>query len=175
MATKFFKIKNYHYLFYLILLCLFSNCKKEAKLPPKGALLLSEEYYSIIEKCRANTISDSVAIRANLIGEWKLIAFRCGGCLAEPVEILDWGIGPDVTLELTQDKGTLDFKYNETETLLAFDWDLKPTDQRWDTLSTFYLSVEPAHKALKMYIYCDKYIYFNYAPVDGHLYLYEKQ
>lgn len=171
------KYNSFTYLLLFLFLPLIIQCKKSAKLPPKGPLLLSEGYRPIIEECRTNNLSDSTFIAKNLIGEWELVAYYCGGCLTDQIETLDWGLGPSATIQLTESKGTLDYKYDEKETILEFDWELKSAGEnwRWDTLAIFYFSAEPRHDALGMYIFCDNYMYLDFSGVDGGLYLYEKQ
>ena len=126
-----------------------------------------EFYTTNLEDCQQAAYTEVDQIEKNLIGEWQLIGFGCGECVPSSVR-------PEATLVFTENKGTLDLKYGEEDTLLEFSWSIELFNAGTEDIG-FRLKTEPAHFALDMDVYCENYMYFNDTIIDGLFLFYEKQ
>ena len=125
---------------------------------------------SAIDECREDRFTDSLQISRNLIGEWSLVSYSCGFCPPD-------GDKPEATIIFKESTGTLHYQgpgSNMSESV-DFSWSLRRESVKPFPNSGFFLMTEPQHPALSAYLFCKKYMYYDYTPVDGEQYLYRKK
>jgi len=140
---------------------LFVQCKKEEMVEP----LSTDE---IIQTTIDNSISDEEEIKANLIGEWKLIEYRCGFCIpSDPL--------PTATIVFLETTGVLTYDDEfQDEEVVNFTWNLEEVSPSNDPFY-FKLKTDPLHRSLNIEIFSDQYMMFDHTPLDGEMMLFEKQ
>ncbi|HKK75400.1 MAG TPA: hypothetical protein VJ953_10030 [Saprospiraceae bacterium] len=127
---------------------------------------ISNEERVLLNDCNAAAIRDSVGIAENLMGEWLLVGYACGGC----------NPGPKVNISLIFNKstGVASYEYDGFVDNFSFDWRLEPYlfNQR-DTV--YILQANPPREYLYIPGFCEEYMFADNSVNDGAMYLYEKQ
>ncbi len=155
-----------HYLFSCFTILLLSQCTKE--LTSVDCLLSLEETMPILEDCLNNSNLDTLAIKENLIGDWKLVGYGCGFCQPHTP--------PEAFLQINQNKGVLIFKDEALgDKVLTFDWWLEQRINNIDGNAFYTFKTEPFDHALQMNVFCSEFMFFDHRPSDGLLMLYQKQ
>lgn len=127
---------------------------------------ISNEERELINNCNASAIRDSLSIAENLIGEWLLVGYACGGCSPGP--------RVNISLIFSDSSGTASYEYDGFVENFGFDWHLQAYlfNQR-DTV--YILQTNPQREYLYIPGFCEDYMFADNVPNDGAMYLYEKQ
>lgn len=127
---------------------------------------ISDEERLLLNACNAAAIRDSAGIVENLIGEWLLVGYACGGCSP----------GPEVNISLvfSDSSGIASYEYDGFAENFGFEWGLQP--YLFNNSDTVYiLQANPAREYLYIPGFCEEYMFADNFVNDGAMYLYQKQ
>ena len=139
-----------------LLLLAFLACNKDSDTGPS-------DIFDIMEECRDNSITDSLAILDNILGSWQLIGYNCGLCPGTEQ--------PSSEVSFSPGTGKLSFRRTATDTqmVLDFRWSLEKLSD-----DSYRIKSEPHHEALVCEVFCDQHMFYNHNAWDGAMYLYER-
>ncbi|MEM6316928.1 MAG: hypothetical protein AAF960_04620 [Bacteroidota bacterium] len=128
--------------------------------------LIDDTEQAIMRSCTRNALTSKMAIEQNLIGEWELVGFG-HGWVARTSK-------PCGYLTVTKSDLTLELKTNDTDTIITQAWKIEGTI--WGDKKQFRLNLlgdNYVHE-IAMTQFCDEYMFSNFTPSDGNMYLYQK-
>lgn len=133
----------------------------------KTEILTIEDQMAVIEECQNSRIESVSGIKSNLVGNWELVGYRCGFCANQDND-------PVSTINFTAQSGEIFYKDSYIDTTFRFDWSIV------DGMTilgekTHVLATEPQFYVLRFELFCEDFISFDYTPLDGPMFLFEKK
>ncbi len=125
---------------------------------------IDEEERGIMDECMRQSLTSREDIERNLIGEWELIGHGEGWVTSTPE--------PCGYLIFSEDQLILEIESIYRDTVSSHEWTIEEVGNNLG--SRFHLRIEPYAHELGITTFCESYMYGNFTPVDGNMYLYEK-
>lgn len=126
--------------------------------------IIDDEERGIMNECIIKALASREDIERNLIGEWQLVGHGEGWFVSVPE--------PCGYLTFSEDQLILDITSTYRDTVSSHEWMIEEVKD--DLGSKFNLKIEPFAHELAITVFCESYMYGNFTPVDGNMYLYEK-
>jgi len=124
----------------------------------------NETESKIITECDKNQLTTVENIKQNLIGEWELVGHAVGWAL--PISL------PCAHIEITENELIFTFEDQTKNTVTNHTWSIEEGTRYGKEV--LVLNVEPKTIALSAHSFCELYMYQDYTPQDGNMYLYQK-
>lgn len=127
--------------------------------------LIDDSERLIMDECIANSLSSKSSIKANLIGEWRIIGHGEGW--------LPTISQPCGKITFSPEELTFEFRNEFIDTIRIFGWDIEEVNS--GMFNYFKLIIDSDYQeGLWLTNFCENYIFGDATPSDGNMYLYEK-
>ena len=125
--------------------------------------LIDDNERAIMEDCYDNRYFSKSEIEENIIGEWELIGHGEGWdpSMSQPCGYLT----------VTEEEIVLQYEDSNSDTTTIHTWEIVSAPSGIFTLIADPL---PALSPLKIYVFCEEYMYGDATPGDGNMYLFQK-
>lgn len=146
-------------LVFILIMIVCYGCTKEE--------LTSIEIMDIAQDCRDNAFNEVNEIEANLQGKWKLVGYKCGFCVTNDND-------PESKITFDGNTGVIDYKDLTIDTTINFTYIIEEGETILG-VETYQLKSDPNFFPLQFDLFCKDYISYDYTPLDGPMFLFQKE
>lgn len=127
---------------------------------------ISDTEREIMNECYAERLSNTLEIRNNLIGEWKIIGHGEGWFprVSQPCGYLT----------IDESQIIFEFTSNSVDTLSIHFWSLEAIESSSQVVLHRIRTTPNLTPRMGLTTFCDQYMFGDATPFDGNMYLFEK-